>query len=77
MTFEEIQAQALGLDMADRARLVKQLLASMDNLNRAELDALWADEAERRSVELDADRSLGRSADDVFRDLLAKLRQTS
>ena len=74
MTLEEIQAQALRLDVKARARLAQRLLASMESLTRAELDALWADEAEPRNAELDADPSIGRSAEGVFRDLPPKLR---
>lgn len=36
---------------------------------------IWADEARRRNEEWDADPSVGRPAEDVHRDLRAKLKQ--
>jgi putative addiction module component (TIGR02574 family) len=74
MTIEEIEAQAMRLDRKARAQLAERLLASLEDLSREELDALWAEEAERRNAELEANPSLGRGVEDVFRDLAAKLR---
>jgi hypothetical protein len=50
------------------------LLESLDTLSEDEHRRLWAEEAARRDAELDADPSMGRPADEVFRDARARLR---
>lgn len=42
--------------------------------SKAESDAMWAEEAERRNAEMDQDEHLGRSAEDVLADLRARRR---
>jgi putative addiction module component (TIGR02574 family) len=51
--FNEILAQALALPPEERAVLADRLLASLDGPNQKEIDAAWAEEAERRSREID------------------------
>jgi hypothetical protein len=54
MLFEDVEREALQLDHRDRARLAEALLRSLDALSRDELDTIWAEEAERRSAEMEA-----------------------
>ena len=52
-TFEDILNAALSLPSEARAMLVERLLTSFDEPNQEDIDAAWAEEAERRSRELD------------------------
>jgi putative addiction module component (TIGR02574 family) len=47
-TVEDLTRAALGLPVEDRAALAERLLASLDELDQAESDRLWGEEAERR-----------------------------
>ena len=70
----DLEAEALKLPVAERARLAQTLLESLDVLAEDEHRRLWTEEAVRRDAELDADPSRGRPAADVFRDARARLR---
>lgn len=74
MSSEELETEALKLSPRERARLAQRLLQSLENLSDEENARLWAEEAERRDVAWDANPSLGRRADDVFRDARARLK---
>ena len=52
-TFDEILKAALSLALEERAMLAEQLLASLDCPDQKRIDALWAEEAERRLREID------------------------
>ena len=66
MTIEEIKAEALQLTPEGRADLARELLASLDAMNDAEVERLWLDEAERRLAQLDRGEALADSADVVM-----------
>lgn len=51
--FDEILRAALALPAETRARLADRLLESLDGPDQKRLDALWAEEAERRLREID------------------------
>jgi putative addiction module component (TIGR02574 family) len=51
--FDDILQRALALPAEDRAILADYLLASLDGPNQKEIDAAWAEEAERRIREID------------------------
>ncbi len=51
--FEELEAEALKLGVAERARLAEHLIASLDE--DSEIDEAWAVEIERRIESLDKD----------------------
>jgi len=53
INFEDILRAALSLPGETRAMLADQLLASLDGPNKKEIDAVWAEEAERRMREID------------------------
>jgi Putative addiction module component len=74
MSIEELEAEALKLDPSARARLAGKLLESLENLSDEENERVWAEEARRRDEEWDAHPSARRPAEDVHRDLRAKLK---
>ncbi|MGH8749368.1 MAG: addiction module protein [Burkholderiales bacterium] len=51
-TLEVLEAQALQLSAAERARLVERLIASLDI--DPEVEEAWAEEVERRHAELES-----------------------
>ena len=53
MRIKEIEAEIEKLDLKDRATLAKWIVESLDDLSEAEVEALWAEEAERRLDELE------------------------
>jgi putative addiction module component (TIGR02574 family) len=53
MSLKELEAEIKKLDLKDRATLAKQIVESLDELSPAEIEALWAEEAERRLDELE------------------------
>ena len=61
----DILRAALGLDIRDRARLAKELLASLDALSAEDTERFWADEAERRLEEFRAGQISAVPADEV------------
>ena len=73
MGIDELEAEALKLEPAKRARLAEKLLASLDDLSAEENARLWAEEAARRDAEGDRTAEPGRQARDVFRDTRARL----
>ncbi len=73
MNIEELESQALRLDVRERARLAAKLLSSLDALSEQENERLWAEEAERRDRELEHDDSKGRLSHEVFGSTLSRL----
>ena len=74
MNLEELEAEALKLDPKSRARLAEKLLDSLEELSEEESARLWAEEAQRRDVQMDADPDSGRPADDVFREARSRIK---
>lgn len=52
LTVEALEAEALGLSAADRARLVDKLIVSLDA--EPDVEAAWAVEIERRHAEIES-----------------------
>lgn len=52
-TYEEIINAALSLPPGTRAMLAEHLLESLDAEDQKRIDALWAEEAERRDKEIE------------------------
>ena len=52
-TYEEIISAALALPPDARAMLAEHLLESLDGDDQKKIDALWAEEGERRDKEID------------------------
>ena len=76
MSLEKLQAEALKLDPKARAQLAGRLLESLEHLSDDENARLWAEEAERRDGEMEANRgdTSSASAEEAIRDARAKLR---
>ena len=53
MSLKEIEAEIKKLDMKERATVAKWIVESLDELPEDEVEALWAEEAERRLDELE------------------------
>ena len=51
-TVEELEAEALSLSSAQRARLVEKLIASLDS--EPDIENAWAAEVERRHAEIES-----------------------
>jgi hypothetical protein len=54
--------------------LAGKLLASLEDLSEEENTRLWAEEAQRRSTEMDVQSESAVSAKDVFREARSKLK---
>lgn len=52
MNIDDVRREALALDLAERARLARDLLRSLDDLSESAIEQLWLDEAERRREEV-------------------------
>lgn len=74
MSIKELEAEALKLDPKARARLAGKLLESLESLSEEENARLWAEEAQRRDADMDADPDAGMPAGKVFREARAKLK---
>ncbi len=74
MSIDELEAEALKLAPAARARLAEKLLESLETLSDEENARLWAEEAQRRDKAWEASGSSGHAAADVFREARARLK---
>jgi hypothetical protein len=74
MTLEKLVAEALKLDPKARARLAGKLLESLENLSEEENARLWAEEAQRRDIDLETHPGSESSAEEVLREARAKLK---
>jgi hypothetical protein len=54
MTVEELLAQSLSLPEHDRARVAREIIASLDGENDSDAAARWLEEIRSRAGELDA-----------------------
>ena len=70
---DHLEAEVMKLDPSSRALLAEKLIRSLDALPDAENAKLWAEEAQMRDAEMDADPSIGRSAEDVFRNARSRM----
>lgn len=67
MSLKEIEAEVMRLDLKERAALARLILQSLDDLSEAEIEALWAEEAERRLDEMEQGLVSEIPADEVLR----------
>jgi len=68
---EQIEAEALSLPLRERARLAEALIASLDE--DAEIERAWAEEIARRVKEVEDGSAELVPAEEVFRDIQARL----
>src|SRR2546421_10377936 len=73
--FEEILSAALSLSPNERAMLADHLLASLDGPNQKEIDAAWAEEAERRMREIDEGKVETIDGEVVMKELRARFKK--
>ena len=74
MTVQNIEKQALGMDVRSRAKLAKKLLLSLDELSEEENEKLWMREAYHRHEELVNGIAKSRSASEVIQSTRIRLK---
>lgn len=74
MDFDTVEKQALQLSPADRARLARELLDSLEALPPDESRRAWLDEAERRARQIDSGEVTLVPADEVAEEARALLK---
>lgn len=70
--YDEIFGVALSLPPGLRAMLAEHLLKSLDATDQTEIDALWAEEAERRVQAIEQGTVTAIAGDRVFRELRSR-----
>ena len=71
-TFDEIMKDALKLPPGARAMLADHLLESLDWEQQKEIDAAWAEEAERRMQEIRHGKVQAIDGEEVMKELRAR-----
>lgn len=74
-TYEEIMSAALALPPSSRALLAEHLLESLDTKDQAEIDSLWAAEAERRDQEIEDGKVRSIPGDEVMERLRSRYKR--
>lgn len=74
MKVKDLEREALRLPTEERARLVRKLLLSLDELSADELQETWLADAGRRAREIDRGEVQPVPADEVRRKARALLR---
>lgn len=74
MKIEKMAMELLGFSAAQRALLAKQLIASLDETEREDVEALWVREAEARYAEIEAGKVECRPVDEALRAARKKLK---
>lgn len=72
--YDDIFGAALALPPGLRAMLAEHLLKSLDAQQQAEVDMLWAEEAERRVQAVDQGTVMLTSGEQVMRELRSRNR---
>jgi putative addiction module component (TIGR02574 family) len=67
MGLKEIEAEIRKLELKDRASLAKWIVESLEELSETEIEALWAEEAERRLDEMEQGQMKEVPANEVLR----------
>ena len=70
--FDEVLSAALSLPPGARAMLAGHLLESLDRENQKRIDAIWAEEAERRMQEIREGKVQTIDGEQVMRELRAR-----
>ncbi len=73
-TYDEIFGAALSLPPGLRAMLAEHLLKSLDSIKQAEIDALWAEEAEKRVQAIEQGQVTLIPGEQMFRSLRSRSR---
>jgi hypothetical protein len=67
MSLKELEAEIKKLNLKDRAMLAKWIVESLEELSNAEIEALWAEEAELRLDEMEKGSVAEIPAEDALR----------
>ena len=73
--FDDIMKDALSLPPGARAMLADQLLVSLDAEDQKRIDALWAEEAERRDKEIEDGKVTPIPGEEVMERLRARYKR--
>jgi putative addiction module component (TIGR02574 family) len=73
--FDDIMKDALALPPGARAMLADHLLESLDWEQQKQIDAIWAEEAERRAQAIDEGRVKLIPGDEVLAELRARVKE--
>ena len=73
--FDDIMKDALSLPPGARAMLADHLLESLDAENQKRIDAIWAEEAERRAKAIDEGRAKLIPGEQVMSELRARVKE--
>jgi putative addiction module component (TIGR02574 family) len=71
-TYDEIFDAALSLSPGLRAMLAEHLFKSLDSQNQAEIDAIWAEEVEKRFTTVEKGEITPIPAEQVFQELRSR-----
>jgi putative addiction module component (TIGR02574 family) len=71
---EQVMTEAMKLDPLERESLAEELLLSVHESDRAEIDAAWLAEAKRREAAFEAGQASAKPVDNVIQRLLSKAR---
>jgi putative addiction module component (TIGR02574 family) len=69
---DQIMTEAMKLDPLERETLAEELLLSIGESDRAQIDAAWLGEAQRRDAAFRAGQTQARPVDEVIQRLLRK-----
>lgn len=70
---EDVEEEALGLPLEERAALAETLLRSLEGISEAENEHLWLAEAERRRQELRDGKAEALPGEEVLRRAAAEI----
>ena len=73
--FDDILIAALSLSPGARAMLADHLLESLDAQEEKRIDAIWAEEAERRAAAIDEGRAKLIPGEQVMAELRARVKE--
>ncbi len=71
---DDLEKQLMQLEPSDRAMLAQRLIESLDTADEATNERLWAEEAERRYQEYVKGKVKAIPADEVLRNVRARLK---
>ena len=69
---DQIMTEAMKLDPLDRETLAEELLLSIHDTDRDQIDAAWLGEARQRDAAFRAGRTGAKPVDEVIQRLLSK-----
>jgi putative addiction module component (TIGR02574 family) len=68
----EIESEVRRLPTKDRARLIRRLIATLEDENEGDVEQAWLDEAERRLAAYRRGETSAHPGDEVFEAILSR-----